>query len=71
MRISYHLSVAIRTTIDQPFGTTFNQSGGRIYRSALRLWSPFRRILDPIQIRLRYKFGIRNPEDLKLHLGCG
>ncbi len=71
MRIFYHLGVAIGTRIDQLFGTTTKERGGRIYRHALRLWSPFRRILDPIRIRLRYKIGIRNPADLKLHLGCG
>jgi SAM-dependent methyltransferase len=71
MRIFYHLGVAISSRIDKLFETTTKESGGRIYRHVLRLWSPFRRIFDPIRIRLRYKFGIRNPEDLKLHLGCG
>jgi SAM-dependent methyltransferase len=56
---------------DKIFGTSTKQDGGKIYRFVLRLWSPVRRRLDPMIIRLLYELKLRTERDLRLHLGCG
>lgn len=71
MKVFYHFSKDIAIRIDKLFGTSIKESGGRVYRYLLRKWSPVRRVLDPICIRLRYKIGKTISHDLKLHLGCG
>jgi SAM-dependent methyltransferase len=67
----YQLTKGIAVKLDRIFGTRFKESGGRIYRHILRILSPVRRILDPAYIRFCYKTGIKNSENLYLHLGCG
>ncbi len=57
--------------IDQILGTGIKECGGRLYRHLLVIWSPVRRILDPMGIKLRYMLGIGMQKDLCLHLGCG
>jgi SAM-dependent methyltransferase len=67
----YRVTKEIAVKFDRIFGTKFKEGGGRIYRYILRILSPVRRILDPAYIRFCYKIGIKNPENLCLHLGCG
>lgn len=71
MRLFYNIATGITNRIDTFFGTNIKKQGGRVYRFILREWSPIKRMLDPIRIRLCYKWGIAITNDLKLHLGCG
>lgn len=71
MKLFYRFAKAIALKIDQILGTRIKESGGRLYRYLLVIWSPIRRILDPLGIRLSYKLGIRMQKNLRLHLGCG
>jgi SAM-dependent methyltransferase len=71
MKVFYHFSKDIAIRIDKLLGTSIKESGGRVYRYLLRQWSPVRRVLDPVCIRLRYKIWKTTPHDLRLHLGCG
>jgi len=65
------LSRDLALKFDQTLGTNIKESGGKVYRYFLRRWSLVRRIVDPLLIRFRYKAGITNDKDLRLHLGCG
>ena len=71
MKKYYQVTKGIAVRFDRYFGTRFKEGGGRTYRYLLRILSPVRRILDPAYIRFCYKIGIRKPENLRLHLGCG
>jgi len=71
MKLFYNVATKVANRFDKFFGTNIKEQGGRIYRLILREWSPIKRILDPIRIRLCYKWGIATTKDLKLHLGCG
>ena len=65
------LSRDLALKLDHALGTNTKESGGNIYRHALRKWSLVRRISDPLFIRFRYKSGITTDRNLRLHLGCG
>ena len=71
MKKFYQVTKGIAIKFDRIFGTRSKEGGGRIYRYVLRILSPVRRILDPAYICFCYKTGIKNPENLCLHLGCG
>ncbi|MBW1613075.1 MAG: methyltransferase domain-containing protein [Deltaproteobacteria bacterium] len=71
MKKFYQITKGIAIKFDNFFGTRVKESGGRIYRYVLRILSPVRRILDPAFICFYYKTGIKTPENLCLHLGCG
>lgn len=57
--------------IDKQCGTNFKPAFGNIYRSGLRLISPFLRWLNPLIIRLAYSLKLKGSKKIKLHLGCG
>lgn len=59
--------------IDGMMGTSLKECGGRFYRASRKVLSPVRRSLDPIIIKLCYKFnlGDMSSNELRLHLGCG
>jgi len=71
VKIFYQVTRGIAVKFDSIFGTKSKESGGRVYRYILSILSPARRILDPAYIRFCYKTGIKNPDNLCLHLGCG
>lgn len=67
----YELAKSLAGKFDRFFGSSIQISAGRFYRYLLIKWSSVRRITDPIAIKLHYKTGLKLPEELRLHLGCG
>lgn len=57
--------------IDKKCGTNFKPVFGNIYRSGMRLISPFWRQLNPLIIKLTYSLRLNEAVKIKLHLGCG
>lgn len=57
--------------LDRVLGTSFQEHGGQLHRYLRKKWSPVRRIIDPVRIRLYYLAGMNVPRNVKLHMGCG
>jgi SAM-dependent methyltransferase len=71
MKLHYRIAAWLANNIDKLFGSSLKEKGGKYYRYCLKKLSPFRRMIDPLLIKLYYQLGIKKEMHLKLHLGCG